>query len=348
MPEVDLVLGNAEKLTADAYRNVPDFGLAGEEKIRVNDIMSRARDGARIMVEGFGGPRRAPSCRCRTAATTAAPSASSPTAAGTRAPSPMGAVVEQVRRLVDNGFGEVVLTGVDITVLGRRPARRAAARRARAGSILKHVPELAAARLSSIDSIEADADLMRAIAEEERLMPHLHLSLQAGDDLILKRMKRRHRRADAIRFCDDVRQAPAGHRLRRRSHRRLPDRDRGDVRESRRSIVEECGLTYLHVFPFSPRPGTPAARMPQLPRQLVRERAARLREAGEAALARLSCRARSVRRRSVLVERPGLRPHRAFAPVCDSTPGARRRDRVGDECHRRSQRELVGCRHEPA
>ena len=228
MPEVDLVLGNDEKLTADAYRNVPDFGLAGEEKVRVNDIMS-VRETASHMVEGLDGRARAfvqvqNGCdhRCTFCII--------PYGRGNSRSVPMGAVVEQVRRLVDNGFREIVLTGVDITSYGLDlPGAPRLGKLVQ--SILKHVQGLARLRLSSIDSIEADADLMRAIAEEERLMPHLHLSLQAGDDLILKRMKRRHLRADAIRFCDDVRTAAARRGLRRRSDRRLPDRDRGHVRE---------------------------------------------------------------------------------------------------------------------
>ena len=143
---------------------------------------------------------------------------------------PMGAVVEQIRRLVANGYREVVLTGVDITAYGGDlPGSPSLGKLVRA--ILRHVPELERLRLSSINSIEADDALIGAIAEEERLMPHLHLSLQSGDDMILKRMKRRHSRGDAIAFAETVRRTPAGHGVRRRSHRRLPDRERGDVRQ---------------------------------------------------------------------------------------------------------------------
>ena len=188
---------------------------------------------------------------------------------------PAGVVVEQIKRLVGKGFNEVVLTGVDLTSWGADlPAQP------RLGDlvmrILRLVPDLPRLRISSIDSIEADEALMGAIATEPRLMPHLHLSLQAGDDMILKRMKRRHLRDDAIRFCEEAR------RLR-------PDMVFGadiiagfptetdTMFEQSLKLVEDCGLTFLHVFPFSPRKGTPAARMPQVKGPLIKERAARLR-----------------------------------------------------------------------
>jgi threonylcarbamoyladenosine tRNA methylthiotransferase MtaB len=195
----------------------------------------------------------------------------------------MGEVVTQIRRLVDNGFREVVLTGVDLTSYGGNLPGAP-----RLGTlvkqILKHVDGLARLRLSSIDSVEADRDLLDAFASDARLMPHLHLSLQHGDDLILKRMKRRHLRADAIAFCDQVR------RLR-------PDvvfggdiiagfpTETEEMFARSLDLVDDCGLTFLHVFPFSPRPGTPAARMPQVRREVAKERARRLRQKGEAALA---------------------------------------------------------------
>jgi threonylcarbamoyladenosine tRNA methylthiotransferase MtaB len=196
----------------------------------------------------------------------------------------MGAVVDDVRRLVENNYCEIVLTGVDITSYGA-DLPGAPKLGALVKQILKHVPELKRLRLSSIDSVEADFDLLDAFANDARLMPHLHLSLQAGDDLILKRMKRRHLRADAIDFCDQVR------RLR-------PDTVFGadliagfpteteDMFVRSLDLVEECGLTHLHIFPFSPRPGTPAVRMPQLARQVVKDRARRLRERGALALKR--------------------------------------------------------------
>jgi threonylcarbamoyladenosine tRNA methylthiotransferase MtaB len=196
----------------------------------------------------------------------------------------MGSVVDDVRRLVANNYREIVLTGVDITSYGS-DLPGAPKLGSLVKQILKHVPELKRLRLSSIDSVEADRDLLDVLANDARLMPHLHLSLQSGDDLILKRMKRRHLRADAIAFCDTVR------RLR-------PDTVFGadliagfpteteDMFKNSLDLVEDCGLTHLHVFPFSPRPGAPAARMPQLSRPVVKDRARRLREAGAAALLR--------------------------------------------------------------
>jgi threonylcarbamoyladenosine tRNA methylthiotransferase MtaB len=197
---------------------------------------------------------------------------------------PAGAVVEQVRRLVGHGTPEVVLTGVDITAYGAdlpgTPTLGGLVRR-----ILKAVPELKRLRLTSLDTIEVDADLFTAIAEDERLMPHFHLSLQSGDDLILKRMKRRHGRAQSVAFCQEVR-------------RRRPDAvfgadliagfptETAAMADNSLKLIDDCGLTFLHVFPFSPRPGTPAERMPQLPRDVVRERARALREAGARALGR--------------------------------------------------------------
>ncbi len=281
MPEVDLVVGNAEKLRPETYAGLA-FGLEGDERVRVNDIMELTETGAHL-VEGFEGRARAfvqvqNGCdhRCTFCII--------PYGRGPSRSVPMGSVVEQVRRLVGNGYREVVLTGVDLTSYGPDlPGEPRLGTLVRA--ILRHVPDLERLRLSSIDSIEADDDLMRALAEEERLMPHLHLSLQAGDDMILKRMKRRHSRAQSVEFCERVR------RLR-------PDTVFGadliagfptetdEMFENTLAVVKDCGLTHLHVFPFSPRKGTPAARMPQLERTLVKARAARLRAEGEAALGR--------------------------------------------------------------
>jgi threonylcarbamoyladenosine tRNA methylthiotransferase MtaB len=212
---------------------------------------------------------------------------------------PMGEVVMQVRRLCARGYREIVLTGVDLTSYGGNlPGAPKLGTLVK--QILKHVPELARLRLSSIDSVEADRDLLDAFASDARLMPHLHLSLQAGDDLILKRMKRRHLRADAIAFCDAVR------RLR-------PDvvfggdiiagfpTETEDMFACSLDLVDACGLTHLHVFPFSPRPGTPAARMPQVRREVIKDRARRLREKGEAALCR-HLEAQVGRRHRVLTE----------------------------------------------
>lgn len=197
---------------------------------------------------------------------------------------PAGVVVEQIRRLVDKGFLEVVLTGVDLTSWGAdlpgAPRLGDLVMR-----ILRLVPDLARLRISSIDSIEADPMLMEAIASEPRLMPHLHLSLQAGDDLILKRMKRRHLREDAIRFCEEARRLRPDMVFGADLIAGFPTETEEMFGQSLK-LVEDCGLTYLHVFPFSPRKGTPAARMPQVKGPVIRERAARLRAEGDLALAR--------------------------------------------------------------
>jgi threonylcarbamoyladenosine tRNA methylthiotransferase MtaB len=303
MPEVALVLGNAEKLSADAWRSQRErlagsaFGLDAEEKIAVNDIMAVTETAAHL-VDGLDGRARAfvqvqNGCdhRCTFCII--------PYGRGNSRSVPMGEVVAEVRRLCQRGYREVVLTGVDLTSYGENLPGSP-----RLGTlvkqILKHVPELARLRLSSIDSVEADRDLLDAFADDARLMPHLHLSLQAGDDLILKRMKRRHLRADAIAFCDQVR------RLR-------PDvvfggdiiagfPTEGEAMFARSlDLVDECGLTHLHVFPFSPRPGTPAARMPQIAREVVKDRARLLREKGERAL-RMHLDTEIGAQRSVLVE----------------------------------------------
>jgi len=197
---------------------------------------------------------------------------------------PAEEIVTQIRQLVENDHREVVLTGVDITSYGAdlpaRPRLGALVRK-----ILKEVPQLQRLRLSSIDSVEADADLLDAVANEPRLMPHLHLSLQAGDNLVLKRMKRRHRRSDAIQFCNDMRHLRPDVVFGADIIAGFPTETEEMFARSL-DLVDECGLTFLHVFPFSPRPGTPAARMPQVAPQVIKERAARLRERGVAALRR--------------------------------------------------------------
>lgn len=276
MPEVDLVLGNEEKLVAENYR-ILDFGIASEERVKVNDIMS-VSETALHMIDGFTERTRAfvqvqNGCdhRCTFCII--------PFGRGNSRSVPAGDVVEQIRRLAANGYSEIVLSGVDITSWGAdlpgRPRLGNLVRR-----ILKAVPELKRLRLSSIDSIEADDDLMHAIAEEERFMPHLHLSLQAGDDMILKRMKRRHLRAHSIAFCAEVRKLRPDVVFGADIIAGFPT-ETDEMFENSLKIVEECGLTYLHVFPFSPRPGTPAARMPQLPKPVIQERARALRAKGK-------------------------------------------------------------------
>ncbi|NVK35256.1 MAG: tRNA (N(6)-L-threonylcarbamoyladenosine(37)-C(2))-methylthiotransferase MtaB [Rhodobacteraceae bacterium] len=280
MEEVDLVLGNTEKLERQSYKSVAAFGIDDSEKVRVNDIMS-VQETAGHLIDGLEGRARAfvqvqNGCdhRCTFCII--------PYGRGNSRSVPMGVVIEQIRRLVENGYNEIVLTGVDITSYGSDlPGTPSLG--ALTAKILKMVPDLMRLRLSSIDSIEADDTLMRVIAEDERLMPHFHLSLQAGDDMILKRMKRRHLRADTIRFCEEVRRLRPDVVFGADIIAGFPTETEEMFSNSLR-IVDECGLTHLHVFPFSPRPGTPAARMPQMPRALIKERGARLRAKGEEAL----------------------------------------------------------------
>ena len=296
MAEVDLVLGNAEKAQAGAYGT-----SAPEGRVRVNDIMS-VRETAGHLIDGLKDRARAyvevqNGCdhRCTFCII--------PFGRGNSRSAAAGEVVEQVRRLSAQGYQEVVLTGVDITSwgsdlpgapsLGQLVAR-----------ILKLVPDLPRLRLSSIDAAEIDPDLMRCLAEEERLAPYLHLSLQAGDDMILKRMKRRHSRADALKLIADVRAVRPDTAFGADLIAGFPTETEA-MFENSLSLVEDAGLAFLHVFPFSPRPGTPAARMPQLTRPVIKERAARLRAAGEAGLQRHL--AHQVGQTVLaLMERPGL------------------------------------------
>lgn len=310
MDEVSLVLGNEEKLVAASYRMLPQFGVNDTEKTRVNDIMS-VRETAAHLIEGIEGRTRA-FVQVQTGCDHRCTFCIIPYGRGNSRSVPMGAVVDQVRRLTGNGYREVVITGVDITSYGA-DLPGAPKLGALVQSILKHVPELERLRLSSIDSIEVDPELMAAIAQEERFMPHLHLSLQSGDDMILKRMKRRHLRADTIEFCQQVRDLRPDMAFGADIIAGFPT-ETEEMFESSLSIVDACDLTHLHVFPFSPRPGTPAARMPQLDRSVIKERAGRLRAKGDAALQKhLKREVGSIRR--VLVEKPGLGRTEQFTQV---------------------------------
>ncbi|MEI2807344.1 tRNA (N(6)-L-threonylcarbamoyladenosine(37)-C(2))-methylthiotransferase MtaB [Albidovulum sp.] len=282
MPEVTRVVGNAEKMRPETWAalKVPD--LIGEtERVMVDDIMS-VKETAGHLIDGFG--RHRAYVQVQNGCDHRCTFCIIPFGRGNSRSVPAGVVVDQIGRLVDRGFQEVVLTGVDLTSWGADLPGGP-----RLGDlvlrILRLVPGLARLRISSIDSIEADERLMEAIATEPRLMPHLHLSLQHGDDLILKRMKRRHLRDDAIRFCAEARRLRPDIVFGADIIAGFPTETEAMFENSLR-LVEECGLTFLHVFPFSPRQGTPAARMPQLRGPLIRDRAARLRGAGEAALAR--------------------------------------------------------------
>jgi threonylcarbamoyladenosine tRNA methylthiotransferase MtaB len=289
MPEVDRVLGNDDKMQSDAWRRTQaafaaqPFGIAGEEKIAVADIMA-VREMSPHLVEGFAGGLPRAFVQVQNGCDHRCTFCIIPFGRGNSRSVPMGAVVDQVRALVEAGHAEIVLTGVDLTSYGA-DLPGAPKLGALTKQILKHVPELQRLRISSLDAVEVDADLFDVIASEERLMPHLHLSLQAGDDLILKRMKRRHLRADAIAFCDQVRRLRPDIAFGADIIAGFPTETEAMFARSQ-DLVEECGLTFLHVFPYSPRPGTPAAKMPQVDGRAIRDRARRLRETGEAALRR--------------------------------------------------------------
>ncbi|EJT03506.1 tRNA (N(6)-L-threonylcarbamoyladenosine(37)-C(2))-methylthiotransferase MtaB [Rhizobium sp. CCGE 510] len=276
MAEVDAVLGNEEKLSSASYRSLPDFGVSAEEKLRVNDIMS-VKATAPQMVRHIDGHVRAfiqvqNGCdhRCTFCII--------PYGRGNSRSVPMGAVVDQARKLADSGYREIVLTGVDATSYGG-DLPGAPTLGLLAKTLLKQLPDIHRLRLSSIDSIEADAHLMDLIADEPRFMPHLHLSLQHGDDMILKRMKRRHSRADALNFIKEARRLRPEMSFGADMIAGFPTETEEMFGNALR-LAEEADIAHLHVFPYSPRPGTPAARMPQLDRSLVKERAARLRATG--------------------------------------------------------------------
>ena len=279
MDEVDHVIGNQEKLEAKTFAGL---SIDGSERVVVNDIMS-VRETASHLIEGFGTRARAyvqiqNGCdhRCTFCVI--------PFGRGPSRSVPAGEVVAQARRLAEKGYAEIVLTGVDITAYGKDlPGEMTLGKLVR--SVLKLVPELPRLRLSSIDSVEADPALLAAIAEEERLMPHLHLSLQAGDDLTLKRMKRRHARADSVSFCEEVRRLRPDMVFGADLIAGFPTETDAMFANSL-SLVDDCGLTFLHVFPYSAREGTPAARMPQVHGSVISKRAGALREKGVAALKR--------------------------------------------------------------
>jgi threonylcarbamoyladenosine tRNA methylthiotransferase MtaB len=310
MPEVSRVIGNHEKMQADTWRSLSVPDLIGQtERVQVDDIMS-VRETAGHLIDGFG--RHRAYVQVQNGCDHRCTFCIIPYGRGNSRSAPAGVVVEQIKRLVDKGFLEVVLTGVDLTSWGADlPATP------RLGDlvmrILRLVPDLPRLRISSIDSIEADENLMQAIATEPRLMPHLHLSLQAGDDMILKRMKRRHLRDDAIRFCEDARRLRPDMVFGADIIAGFPTETEEMFTNSLR-LVQDCGLTFLHVFPFSPRKGTPAARMPLVKGPEVKDRAARLRAAGDAALARhLAAQAGAVHQ--VLTEGPRMGRTAQFTEV---------------------------------
>ncbi len=273
MAEVDHVLGNADKLKPDAYGQF----ARNEEKTVVNDIMS-VRETAGHLVAGFEGRARGflqvqNGCdhRCTFCII--------PFGRGPSRSVPLGDVVAQAKTLVEHGYNELVLTGVDISDYGKdlpgTPTLGGMMKR-----LLKMVPELPRLRLSSIDAVEVDDDLYELLATEPRLMPHIHISLQAGDDMVLKRMKRRHLRHDILAFCDKVLSLRPDVVFGADIIAGFPT-ETDEMFENTLKLVDEAGLTWLHVFPYSARSGTPAARMPQVPKEMRKARAAKLREAGE-------------------------------------------------------------------
>jgi threonylcarbamoyladenosine tRNA methylthiotransferase MtaB len=317
MAEVDAVIGNTEKMQADTWAGLAGDFIGETEKVRVDDIMS-VTETAGHLIDGFGTRSRAyvqvqNGCdhRCTFCII--------PYGRGNSRSVPAGVVVDQIKRLVGKGFNEVVLTGVDLTSWGADlPAQP------KLGDlvmrILKLVPDLPRLRISSIDSIEVDENLMQAIATEPRLMPHLHLSLQHGDDLILKRMKRRHGRDDAIRFAEQARALRPDMTFGADIIAGFPTETEAHFENSMR-LVDECHLTWLHVFPYSARPGTPAARMPQVNGAAVKERAARLREKGAARVA-AHLAAQIGREHRVLMENPNMGRTEQFTEVGFAAPRA--------------------------
>lgn len=310
MPEVTRVIGNHAKMQPHTWAALTPDLIGQTERVQVDDIMS-VRETAAHLIDGFGTRARAyvqvqQGCdhRCTFCII--------PFGRGNSRSVPAGVVVEQIRRLAGQGYNEVVLTGVDLTSWGAdlpgAPRLGDLVRR-----ILRLVPDLPRLRISSIDSIEADPALMEAIATEPRLMPHLHLSLQAGHDMILKRMKRRHLRADAIAFCEQMRRLRPDIVFGTDIIAGFPTESETMFEDSLK-LVSECGLTWLHVFPYSARKGTPAARMPQQPGAVIRERAARLRAAGEDAAA-MHLAEQVGRPHRVLMESPSLGRTEQFAEV---------------------------------
>ncbi|GLT08788.1 tRNA (N(6)-L-threonylcarbamoyladenosine(37)-C(2))-methylthiotransferase MtaB [Sulfitobacter porphyrae] len=315
MAEVDAVIGNTEKMQPGTWQGLAADFIGETESVQVDDIMS-VTETAGHLIDGFGTRSRAyvqvqNGCdhRCTFCII--------PYGRGNSRSVPAGVVVDQIKRLVDKGFNEVVLTGVDLTSWGADlPAAP------RLGDlvmrILRLVPDLPRLRISSIDSIEVDENLMAAIATEPRLMPHLHLSLQHGDDMILKRMKRRHLRDDAIAFCNEARRLRPDMTFGADIIAGFPTETEAMFDNALR-MVDECDLTWLHVFPYSARPGTPAARMPAVNGRTIKERAARLRAAGEAQVQR-HLQQQVGQTHHILMESPTMGRTEQFTEVRFDTP----------------------------
>jgi len=335
MAEVDRVIGNDDKMRGEAWREArtafaaaAGFGIANTEKIAVADIMA-VRETAPHLADGFQSGLPRAFVQVQNGCDHRCTFCIIPFGRGNSRSVPMGAVVDQVRALTEAGHVEIVLTGVDLTSYGAdlpgAPRLGGLVRR-----ILRHVPEVRRLRISSIDSIEADRDLLDAVANEERLMPHLHLSLQSGDDMILKRMKRRHSSRDAIEFCAQVRRLRPDIAFGADLIAGFPTETEEMFARSL-DLVADCDLTFIHVFPYSPRPGTPAARMPQVAGDVIRDRARRLRAAAEAALLRRLT-AEVGATRQVLIESATQGRTEHFIPVAiaGETPGAVRTFEMAD------------------
>lgn len=315
MEEVSAVIGNSEKLSQATWHNLSSGFIGETERVQVDDIMS-VTETAEHLIDGFGTRSRAyvqvqNGCdhRCTFCII--------PFGRGNSRSVPAGVVVDQIKRLVDKGYNEVVLTGVDLTSWGADlPASP------KLGDlvmrILKLVPDLNRLRISSIDSIEVDENLMQAIATERRLMPHLHLSLQHGDDLILKRMKRRHLRDDAIKFCEDARKLRPEIIFGADIIAGFPTETDAHFQNSIK-LVDECDLTWLHVFPYSAREGTPAARMPAVDGKLIKTRAAILREKGNTKV-KEHLRNQVGKEHAVLMENENLGRSEQFTEILFETP----------------------------
>ncbi len=316
MDEVDVVMGNTEKMQPETWAGLAGDFIGETQKVMVDDIMS-VTETAGHLIDGFGTRSRAyvqvqNGCdhRCTFCII--------PYGRGNSRSVPAGVVVDQIKRLVDRGYNEVVLTGVDLTSWGAdlpsQPKLGDLVMR-----ILKLVPDLPRLRISSIDSIEVDENLMQAIATEPRLMPHLHLSLQHGDDLILKRMARRHLREDAMRFTEEARRLRPDMTFGADIIAGFPTETEAHFENSLK-LVTDCDLTWLHVFPYSKRNGTPAARIPnQVNGAVIKERAARLREAGDRQVA-LHLAAQVGRRHKVLLENPHMGRTEQFTEVTFRDP----------------------------
>jgi threonylcarbamoyladenosine tRNA methylthiotransferase MtaB len=306
MPEVNFVVGNSEKMKSSTWENI----LLNTEKVLVDDIMS-VRETSAHLIDGFGTRSRAyvqiqNGCdhRCTFCVI--------PYGRGDSRSSPAGVIVEQIKRLVGNGFKEIVLTGVDLTSWGADlPASP------KLGDlilrILKLVPDLKRLRLSSIDSIEVDNSLIEAIANEKRLMPHLHLSLQSGDNMILKRMKRRHLRDDAISFCETARKLRPEMTFGADIIAGFPT-ETDEMFNNSLKLIGECDLTWLHIFPYSPRAGTPAERMPQVNKTIIKKRASTLRTAGDAQVQK-HLNAAIGEKHAILIETPRIGRTEQFSEV---------------------------------